>query len=82
MKKIILIIFVSLMFANIGFAAERDWIATDYTISYYLKNGWALTFVTLKDQYKTVYTLQTSKKIVSCRVKDMTWERCYKPADQ
>ena len=56
MKKIILIIFVSLMFANIGFAAERDWIATDYTISYYLKNGWALTFVNQKNDYKTVFS--------------------------
>jgi|APSaa5957512493_1039668.scaffolds.fasta_scaffold169832_1 hypothetical protein len=81
MKKIISFVIASFMFCNIGFA-ERAWVKTDYTISYYLKNDWALTFVNQKNDYKTVYTLQKSKSIISCRIEDMTSEKCFKPVGQ
>ena len=58
-----------------AFAAERDWVETDYTISHYLKNDWALTFVTLKNEHKTAFTLQKSKSIIFCRIEGMTREK-------
>ena len=91
MKKIISIVIASFMFCNIGFAEEDlNWIKTDYTISYYLKNDWALTFVNNND-YETVYTLQKSKSIISCRLdagtsikKALEYKssKCFKPIGQ
>ena len=92
MKKIISIVIASFMFCNIGFAEKEglNWIKTDYTISHYLKNGWALTFVDNND-----YTLQTSKSIISCRVAggstikkakgvrlEYKTSKCFKPVGQ
>ena len=59
-------------------------------ISYYLKNDWALTFVNNND-YETVYTLQKSKSIISCRLdagtsikKALEYKssKCFKPIGQ
>ena len=86
MKKIIGIVFASFMFCNIGFA-ERAWVETDYNISYYLKNNWALTFVNAIKGFNNdeiFYTLQKSKLIISCRISGSKHrhETCYKAADQ
>jgi hypothetical protein len=86
MKKIISLVIASFMFCNIGFA-ERAWVKTDYTISYYLKNDWALTFVNAFKGFsddEVVYTLQRSKLIISCKTRGSKHRRetCYKPADQ
>ena len=78
MKKIIGVVIASFMFCNIGFA-ERDWIKTDYTISYYLKNDWTLTFVNAFKGFnddEVIYTLQKSKSIISCEQNGRNFEKC------
>ena len=85
MKKIILLVFISLMFSNIGFAKDFKWEKTDFNISHYLKNGWTITFVNslvVSGDGQTVYTLQRQKLIVSCKVRNFRYETCRVPVNE
>ena len=85
MRRIILIIFASLMFANIGFAKDFKWEKTDFNISHYLKNGWTITFVNSFKGWsnnETIYTLQKQNLIISCKVRNFTYETCRVPVNE
>ena len=87
MKKLLGIIVLSLLWCNVAFVAEKDWIKTDYNINYYLKNNWSLTFVNAIESGNSnavFYTLQKSKLIISCKLNWHTHfsEKCYKPKGQ
>ena len=85
MKNSLSIIIFSLLWCNVAFAAEKDWIKTDHNISYYLKKDWALTFVNAFKGFnddEVIYTLQKERSIISCEQNNRRLEKCYKPKGQ
>ena len=80
MKKIIGIIFVSLMFCNIGFAnTPVDFEILNYNVNDLTKRGYKITFVN-GEESNLYYTLEKDNDVVVCQLymsSNKTY--CYKP---
>ena len=80
MKKLLAIIFFSLLLSGAVSAADVEKLAKETTVNALIANGWVLKFVSSSDDFIT-YTLfnKFDGEIVTCRVGSNDKVTCFKP---
>ena len=78
MKKLLAIIFFSLLLSGAVSAADVEKLAKETTVNALIANGWVLKFVSSSD-YITTYTLIKRGDVVTCRVGSNDKVACFKP---